>query len=205
MQLTYYGFKVDTAETGKEGFRKATRGSFDVIVLDIGLPDENGMIVCHNLRKFGVITPILVLSGNTSKKTIVSGLKTGADDYLEKPFYKAELLARINALIRRNQRLFTSSVLNFGGVQLDIQNSTIQTSLQPVKLTAIEVALMHTLMKYAPKTVGREELFSRVWGINDEHASNRLDVYIKRLRRKLLQLEAGTTIQTVYGKGYRLK
>ena len=205
LQLTYSGFKVDTAETGKSGFSKAIRNTFDLIVLDMGLPDVNGMVVCHNLRSAGVITPILVLSGDTNKKTLVGGLETGADDYLEKPFYKAELLARINALIRRNQRLFASSMVNFEGLQLDIQNSTIQASRQPMKLTAIEVELMHALMSHAPKIVCRDELFERVWGINDEHTSNRLDVYIKRLRHKLNQLDTGTTIQTIYGKGYRLK
>jgi DNA-binding response OmpR family regulator len=205
MQLTYDGFRVESAMTGREGLHMAKDSPFDVIVLDMGLPDENGMEICRSLRKVGVITPTLILSGDTNKKTVVGGLKAGADDYLEKPFYKAELLARINALIRRNQRSFTSSILNYGGLELDMQNSTLQTNTLLLKLTAIELALMFALMQHAPKIVSREELFNRVWGINDEHASNRLDVYIKRLRQKFNQLETPTTIQTVYGKGYRLK
>jgi OmpR-family two-component system manganese-sensing response regulator len=205
LQLTYSGFIVDIAETGKRGLNMVLRGEYDTIVLDIGLPDKSGMSVCRDIRANGITTPILILSGETSKKTVVGGLQTGADDYLEKPFYKTELLARINALIRRNQQSFSSSLHSYRGLVLDSKNYTLQTVQRPLKLTEMEALVMQNLMRFAPKTVTREELFQRVWGISNEHASNRLDVYVRRLRHKLLKLETGITIHTVYGKGYRLR
>jgi len=205
IQLSYNGFVVDTAATGKKGLSLATNIEYDVIVLDMNLPDQNGIAVCHEIRARGITTPILILSGVTNKKTIVSGLETGADDYLEKPFYKTELQARINALIRRSQLSFPSSLHCFRGLILDSENGTIQTAQQPLKLTEVEVLVMRCLMQSAPKTVRREDLFDRVWGISDEHTSNRLDVYIRRLRGKLMRLETDICICTVYGKGYRLK
>jgi len=205
MQLTYNGFRVDTTQTGNEGFELATKNEYDAIVLDMKLPDRSGLSVCHDLRQNGILTPILVLSGNTDKKIVIDGLRTGADDYLEKPFYKAELLERLNALIRRNQRSFTSSIHTYGDITLDLQNHSIHAGTLSLKLTAIEIAVMRCLMQQAPKTVDRQELFERVWGISDEHTSNRLDVYIRRLRRKLMQLNTELTITMVYGQGYRLK
>jgi len=205
LQLEYSGFIVDTALTGKKGFDLAITVDYDVIVLDMGLPDQSGMTVCRDIRQNGIVTPILVLSGNTNKKTIVNGLKTGADDYLEKPFYESELQARINALIRRSQRLFSSDIHNFGNLKLDSKNQILQTTQKIIKLTANEVSVMYCLMQYAPETVRREDLFERVWGISDEHTSNRLDVYIRRVRNKLARLDTDITILTVYGSGYRLK
>jgi DNA-binding response OmpR family regulator len=171
----------------------------------MGLPDRKGMLVCEELRKNGVLTPILILSGDTNKKTVIHGLRTGADDYLEKPFYRVELLERLNAIIRRNRRAFPTSLLTFKDLRLDTQNHTLEANQKPLKLTLNEMAVMRCLMQYAPKIVGRDDMFKRVWGISKDHTSNRLDVYVKRLRGKLGQLDTGITIQTVYGKGYQLK
>lgn len=205
LQLKHNGFEVETAKNGTEGVDKALRGTYDVIVLDMDLPDRNGLTVCEDLRHNGVLTPILFLSGVTDKKTVVNGLRVGGDDYLEKPFYKAELLERIYALIRRNERLFVSSKLSFGDIVLDVHSQVVQVNHQPLQLTSKEMSLLRCLMQSAPKTVSRNKLFKQVWGINDEHASNRLDAYIKRLRHKLQGLDVSTTIETIYGQGYRLK
>jgi DNA-binding response OmpR family regulator len=204
-QLSKNGFSVKTAQTGTQGLVKAMQGSYDVIILDMGLPDRSGLSVCKELRKNGILTPILVLSGDTNKRTIVSGLRTGADDYLEKPFHATELIERLKALIRRNERQFPANILSFNDIQLDTLNYALQTKHQSLKLTAIEMSVMRCLIQHAPRVMDRSLLFEQVWGINDEHASNRLEVYIKRLRYKLAEAEAETTIQTAYGKGYRLK
>jgi DNA-binding response OmpR family regulator len=148
--LTHNGFIVETAQTGAAGLAKAVRHEYDVIILDMGLPDQTGIAVCQKLRWNGVLTPILVLSGDTSKKTIVGGLKTGADDYLEKPFHEAELLERLNALIRRNERLFLSCILKFKSMELDTLNCTVQANYHSLKLTTIEMSVMRCLMQYAP-------------------------------------------------------
>jgi DNA-binding response OmpR family regulator len=204
LQLMHNNYYVDQAYSAGSGYKKALARNYDVIVLDVGLPDKNGLQVCFDLRSQGVLSPILILSGDTKQKTVVGCLRSGADDYLSKPFYKDELRARLDALIRRNKRSFPTQRLQYNGLQLDLTNRTLQAEYTSVKLTKIEASVMCCLIRYAPDIVLREQLFEQVWGIDHEHASNRLDVYIKRVRRHLTVLGSPVVIKTVHGKGYRL-
>ncbi len=204
IQLRLVDYLVQTALDGLAGLEKSLNNRYDAIVLDMGLPKLGGLEVCVDMRARGITTPVLVLSGNTSKKTIVDVLRAGADDYLAKPFDHNELQARIAALIRRNQLAFPAHVLTHNNLRLDIRKHTIQLSSQKLNLTTTEVAVLRCLMLNAPKVVPRHKLFEQIWGISYQHSSNRLDVYIMRVRHKLKQLEATTTIQTIHGEGYYL-
>lgn len=204
MQLKQNDYRVDVAATGHEGYSMATNSKYDAIVLDMGLPDMRGTAVCKDIRADGVMAPILILSGDSQKDTIITGLEAGADDYLIKPFYQDELKARLSALIRRDQRVFPAQQLNYQDFVLNTNENTLQYEGQAVPLTSLETAVLRCLIQRAPEVVPREYFFEHVWGINDEHASNRLDVYIRRVRHKLRKLQEPITIHTVHSKGYRL-
>lgn len=204
LQLRTDNYVVSTASTGLNGLEQAATGGFDAIVLDMGLPDLPGTEVCQRIRTGGVLVPILILSGNSNKSTIVNGLESGADDYLVKPFYQDELKARLSALIRRDRRIFPAKQLQASGLTLNLADHTLSAASESISLTSLETAVLKCLMQRAPDVVLREYFFEEVWGINDEHTSNRLDVYIKRVRQKLHQLGPVADIQTVHSKGYRL-
>ena len=204
IQFRLAGYVVETAQDGLNGLEKSLNNRYDVIVLDMGLPKLSGLEVCTKMRSNGITEPVLILSGNTNKKTIIDALGAGADDYLAKPFDHNELLARIAALIRRNQLAFPAHVLTYNNIKLNIRKHTVQLSNRELKLTTTEVALLRCLMLHASKVVPRHKLFEQIWGISHQHSSNRLDVYILRVRHKLKQLDSMTTIQTIHGEGYCL-
>lgn len=204
IQLKLADYIIETAQDGLAGFEKSLRNRYDIIVLDMGLPKLSGLEACIRMRSNGITAPILILSGNTNKKTIIDTLRAGADDYLVKPFDHNELQARIVALIRRNQLAFPAHVLKYNSLILNIQKHTVHLSNQELKLTKTEVALLRCLILHAPEVVPRNKLFEQIWGINHQHSSNRLDVYIKRVRQKLKQLDSTTIIKTIHGEGYCL-
>ncbi len=204
IKLRLADYLVETAQDGLYGLEKSLNNRYDTIVLDMGLPKLSGLETCVSMRSNGVTAPILILSGNTNKKTIIDVLRAGADDYLAKPFDHNELQARIVALIRRNQLAFPAQVLTYNSLILNIQKHTVQLSNQELKLTKTEVALLRCLILHAPEVVPRHKLFEQIWGINHQHSSNRLDVYIKRVRHKLKQLGSTTIIKTIHGEGYCL-
>lgn len=205
ISLKLDGYSVDTAANGLDGLHKGNNFHYDVIILDMGLPKLSGLELCKKLRLGGITVPILVLSGDTSKKTIIHVLQAGADDYLAKPFDNNELQARLSALIRRDKGSFPAHMLVSGTLTLDIRNHTLQETERKIYLTPTEVAVMRLLMQNAPDVISRIELFNNIWGINSEHSSNRLDVYILRIRHKLNKLNSSTTIHTIHGEGYCLK
>jgi len=176
----------------------------DIIVLDPLFSPSKQASICQQLRSRGVLTPILALSGYPEKVTVINALEAGADDCLIEPCHYEELQARIEALIRRDQRVFPVKQLSKDGLSLNMSDLTLQTSTQRINLTALEAAVLRCLMQRAPDVVPREFFFEQVWGINDEHTSNRLDVYIKRVRNKLKLLNPPINIQTIHSKGYRL-
>lgn len=202
MRLSQAGFVVESATNADEGFRLASHNDFDIIILDLSMPRRSGLDVCRCLRAEGVLTPILILSGNIDKTTVVRGLNAGADDYLTKPFSADELMARINALLRRNGRAFSSEVIQCYDVVLDIPAYALRTSKASVSLTGKEILLLKRLMSEAPKPVPRLTLLQDVWGIGSGNSSNRVDVYIRRLRMKLRALHGGCCIRTIRGGGY---
>jgi DNA-binding response OmpR family regulator len=202
IKLKHSGYLVDTAVKSTQGYAMASTQPYDVVILDVTMPGLNGFDICKNLRAQGVLTPILMLSGKTDKPDIIRSLELGADDYLTKPFNHTELVARLKALVRRNNRTFPARWVNGCGLELDIINSKATYGESSVILTKKETLLLRRLMNESPEATSREILLKDVWGIDDMHTSNRLDVYIRRLRSKLEKIDVHDLVHTQRGSGY---
>lgn len=202
MKLRHVGYEAEGVTNSATGYQMASNGSYDVIVLDVTMPGRSGLDICRDLRAQGNFTPILILSGHSDKVHIVRGLELGADDYLTKPFSYNELSARLSALVRRGQKDFALRKVSQCGLTLDLNTCIAEFKGKSVVLTKKEVLLLKRLMAESPVPASRYMLLKDVWGIDDLHTSNRLDVYIKRLRLKLLRLTDSELIHTVRGSGY---
>ena len=197
------GFVVDLAFTGEEGEEQAAVNEYDVIVLDWLLPGKDGIAVCRALRARDVSTPILMLTARDSLADRISGLGTGADDYLTKPYAFAELLARIRALLRRS-RIAQPAVLRIADLTLDPGSRRVTRAGVPIALTSKEYALLEVLMRNAGAIVSRTRLVERVWDEASDVVDNLVDVHVSHLRRKIDRPESVPLIHTVRGFGYRL-
>jgi DNA-binding response OmpR family regulator len=197
------GFVVDVAPTGELGEEHAGVNEYDVIVLDWLLPGKDGIAVCRSLRARDLSTPILMLTARDSLADRVSGLSTGADDYLTKPFAFAELLARIRALLRRSRNA-RPAVLRIGDLTLDPASRRVTRAGVSVELTSKEFAILEVLMRSAGEIVSRTRLIERVWDEASEILDNLVDVHLSHLRKKIDRGESSTLIHTVRGFGYRL-
>ena len=203
MSLEDDGYAVDTAFDGKDGEYLAKITSYDVIVLDIMLPGKNGLEVCRDLRHEGIRTPVLMLTARDTVDDRVTGLDSGADDYLVKPFALPELRARLRALLRRNAP-DKSSVLMVGDLKLDPATHRAERGGQPLELTSKEYALLEYFMRNPNRLITREMAEEHVWDYDFEGASNVIDVYVRRLRRKIDDPFEIKLLETVRGAGYRL-
>jgi DNA-binding response OmpR family regulator len=201
--LNEEGFVVDVAATGEAGEEQAFVNEYDVIVLDWLLPGKDGLAVCQALRARDVTTPILMLTARHSLADRVSGLSTGADDYLTKPFAFAELLARIRALLRR-ARVARPPVLRVTDLTLDPANRRVTRGGVKIGLTSKEYTILEVLMQNAGETVSRTRLVERVWDEASEVLDNLVDVHVSHLRKKIDREPGSSLIQTVRGFGYRL-
>jgi len=197
------GFVVDLAATGEEGLEQAQVNEYDVIVLDWLLPGQDGISVCRALRARDVSTPILMLTARDSLGDRVTGLGTGADDYLTKPFAFAELLARIRALLRRS-RLSQPAVLRVDDLSLDPASRRVSRGGVAIALTSKEYALLEVLMRNAGLVVSRTRLVERVWDEASDIVDNLVDVHVSHVRRKIDRPGSVPLIHTVRGFGYRL-
>ena len=197
------GFVVDVAPTGEAGEEQAFVNEYDVIVLDWLLPGKDGLAVCQSLRARDMTTPILMLTARHSLADRVSGLTTGADDYLTKPFAFAELLARIRALLRR-ARVARPPVLRVTDLTLDPASRRVTRSGVKIGLTSKEYTILEVLMQNAGETVSRTRLVERVWDEASEVLDNLVDVHVSHLRKKIDRTPGPSLIQTVRGFGYRL-
>ena len=196
------GFSVDLALDGMAGLRKALRKGYSAIILDLMLPRIDGMRVCRELRRSGSATPILMVTARDSINDRVNGLETGADDYLPKPFDTREFLARVQALIRRN-RLLKSKKLRIGDLSIDTCQRTASIAGTALPLTRMEYGVLEILAGQTGRVVHRETLLEFVWQ-DREPGSNKLDVTMRSLRRKLDAAGVPDLIETVYGLGYRI-
>ena len=188
-------YAVDVAHDGDEGYRTATANDYDVIVLDVMLPEMNGYEVCRALRKDGNQTPILMLTARDAERDIVEGLDMGADDYLAKPFSFEVLLARLRALLRRpNEKL--EEVLRVGDVT---------RASEEISLTAKEYAVLEYLMRNAGKVLSKEQIISHVWDFDADVLPNNFELFIMFLRRKIDKPFGSKLIHTVPGFGYKLE
>ena len=203
--LTAEGYEVATATEGPAGLAMASEQQFAVIILDVMLPKKTGFDVCRELRQRGVDSAILMLTAKTQVVNRVVGLKLGADDYLAKPFEPTELLARIEALIRRVRKEGRIAVrtFHFDDVQIDFERSEILKSGQRVEVAAKELLLLRYLVDHRDRVVPREEILQKVWEYDGQVNSRTVDVHVSWLRQKLDNPQNPKHIQTVRGKGYR--
>jgi two-component system, OmpR family, copper resistance phosphate regulon response regulator CusR len=198
--LAANGFTTSVAVDGTEGLAMARVGGFDLIVLDLGLPDRDGMEVLRDLRETDTRTPVIILTARDGVADTVSGLESGADDYVPKPFRFEELLARVRVRLRE-QRAPEPTVLRAGGAALDLRTRRVRLGERTVELTAREFALAEVFFRHPSQVLSREQLLSHVWGYDYDPGSNVVDVYVGYLRKKL----GGDLIRTVRGMGYRLE
>ena len=197
-------YAVDIAHDGSEGYRTAAADDYDVIILDIMLPEMNGYEVCRALRNDGNKTPILMLTARDTERDIVEGLDTGADDYLAKPFSFDVLLARIRALLRRpNEKL--EEILQVGDLKLDPSSKKVTRALQEINLTAKEYGILEYLMRNKGKVLSKEQIISHVWDFDADVLPNNVELFIMFLRRKIDKPFKSKLIHTVSGFGYKLE
>jgi two-component system alkaline phosphatase synthesis response regulator PhoP len=204
--LTGEGYLVETAADGPTGLARALSEPFDLLVLDVMLPGKNGFEVCRELRQRGKDAAILMLTAKTQLTDRVVGLKLGADDYLTKPFEPPELLARIEALLRRVKAVRPTSVLRFqfGNVDVDFETAAVFKAGVPVSLAGKELELLRFLVDRRSKVVSREELLEGVWEYQPGVSSRTIDVHVAWLRHKLEDNpQSPQYIRTVRGVGYR--
>jgi two-component system, OmpR family, copper resistance phosphate regulon response regulator CusR len=197
------GYAVDTAYDGLEGEEAGMISGYDVIILDIMLPGKNGLDVCRELRNRHVTTPILMLTARDALEDRVIGLDSGGDDYLVKPFEVDELRARIRALLRRESSS-KSGVMHIADLELDPASHTVQRAGKPIDLTAKEFSILEFLMRHTNRLITREMAEEHLWNYDHVVASNVVDVYIRRLRRKIDDPCPVKLIETVRGAGYRI-
>ncbi len=193
------GYAVDTASDGEDGHYLGSTENYDAVILDLGLPEIDGLTVLDRWRKEGKTTPVLVLTARDSWSDKVAGLDAGADDYLAKPFQTEELIARLRALIRRAAGQATSELIA-GGVRLDGRSGRVTLNGEPVKLTAQEFKLLSYLMHHKGKVVSRTELIEHIYDQDFDRDSNTIEVFITRIRKKL----GADLISTTRGLGYSL-
>jgi two-component system OmpR family response regulator len=201
--LAERGHVVDVVATGGEALAAARVGEYDVILLDIRLPDRDGFEVCRQLRKERVWTPVLMLTARTAVADRIAGLDSGADDYLGKPFAFHELMARMRALARRGP-VPRSVELEVGDLRLDPAQRRVQRRDCEIALSSREFALLEALMRRPEQVLTREQLLDRAWGNDREVTSNVVDSCVRNLRAKIDEPFGAATLQTVRGLGYRL-
>ncbi len=202
--LSEAGHKVDTSFDGGDGFLRARKGEYDLIVLDVMLPGMDGYEVARRLRGEEQRTPILMLTARDAVADRVYGLDAGADDYLTKPFALEELLARVRALGRRAQQA-ESSILQVGDLTLDPRRHEVTRGGKSIDLTAREFALLAFLMRHTGRVLAKDQIMDHVWGYESEASSNVVEIYIHYLREKVDRGFGNPLIRTIRGVGYTLK
>jgi len=205
-RLMSEGYRVETAGDGEEALARAEAGGFDLILLDVLLPRKNGFDVCRDLRQRGQDTPILMLTARSQVVDRVVGLKLGADDYLTKPFEMIELLARVEALLRRGRAPLSPSAdaCTFGAVQVDFRRAEVRRDGQPLSLSALELRLLRHFIENRGLVLTRDELLDRVWGYDASAVTRTVDVHVASLRQKIEPNPSRPQhIVTVHRLGYK--
>ena len=200
--LEHNGNDVTTVDTATDGQAYAVEQNFDMIILDLGLPDGNGYDVCQYIRDNNVTTPVLVLSAETETDVKIKCLKVGADDYLTKPFNTEELVARIEAITRRSESKGGEQVLTCGDLKVDLLNREFTISGEKVQLTNNEFNLLVYFLKNRNRIITQDELAEKVWDIHFDTQTNYINVYISYLRKKIREYSENDYVETVRKKGF---
>jgi len=199
------GYTVEVARNGLDAIALGSEGQFQVIILDLGLPDINGREVCERLRGTGVDTPILMLTARDTVQDKVTGLRSGADDYMTKPFSFEELLARIEALMRRGSEIKAEiRELRVADLSLNLDTHEVRRGETLIDLTPKEFALLECFMRMPGKVLSRTRILEQVWGYSADPLTNVVDVYIRQLRRKIDDDYEPKLFKTLRGFGYKM-
>lgn len=198
------GFLAETAANGRDGLYLATDGSFDAIVLDRMLPGMDGLAVLKSLRAAGIQTPVLLLTAMSAVDERVRGLRSGADDYLVKPFSLQELIARVEALLRRPQEQSETTVLSCQDLEMDLIRRTVRRGARELTLTPREFKILEYLLRRKNRVVTRSMLLEGVWDYHFDPQTNVVDVHVSKLRKQLEEGSEPPLLRTVRGAGYML-
>jgi DNA-binding response OmpR family regulator len=204
--LKHKGYAVDVINDGVKGYTRISlhRNDYDLVILDLMLPGMNGLDICRQMRAEGITVPILVLTGRSEEEQKVELLNAGADDYLVKPFSFEELVARVQAILRRPKEAIPST-LRVLDIELDPAQRVVTRDGVPLSLTLKEFGLLEYFLRHPNQVVNREDLVAHLWDFNYESFSNVVDVHIKNLRKKLDGGSDPSILETVRGIGYRLR
>ncbi|MEZ5365260.1 MAG: response regulator transcription factor [Bryobacterales bacterium] len=203
-RLRSEGYAVETASNGDDGLRVALAGGFDILLLDVMLPGKSGFDICRDLRQHGDSTPILMLTARGQTVDKVLGLKIGADDYLTKPFETLELLARIEALLRRRGTPATGQTFQFDDVRVDFRSTEVRRGETVLQMSAKEFQLLKYFIEHRGETLSREVLLHEVWGYESMPSTRTVDVHVAWLRQKVEEdPKKPKLILTVHGMGYK--
>lgn len=207
--FVYHGYEVEGSDNGPEGLRKALTGQFDLVLLDVMLPGMNGFDICNEIRNQDRNLAIIMLTAKNSDEEIIQGLKLGADDYVSKPFSVAQLVSRVEAVLRRSQvGIEQASIIEMvGDVQVDTENLSGRSGADTLVFTRREMEILKYLAKHSSRPVSREELLTSVWGYarNLDIETRTVDIHIAKLRRKIeADPKEPVNLLTVRGAGYRL-
>ncbi|QYK02825.1 response regulator [Shewanella psychrotolerans] len=201
VQLSELGNQVQVALTAKEGFYQATNYPIDVAIVDLGLPDQDGISLIQSLRNAELKAPILILTARVNWQDKVEGLNAGADDYLVKPFQKEELVARLDALVRRSAG-FVKPIITSGPLALDLAAKQVSLNAEPMEVTAFEYQILEYLMRHCHEVVAKQRLLDVIYG-DKEGDPNTIEVMVSRLRKKLSSGGLENPIVTIRGQGYK--
>jgi DNA-binding response OmpR family regulator len=203
LEMRYEGYAIDIAENGKSGLEKIKIGNYDIVLLDLMMPEMSGEEVCEKIRKESDI-PIIIITSKDATFSKISLLDLGADDYITKPFVIGELLARMRVALRNKKDFKQSNVISYDNIKMDLQEKTVFVSNEKITVTKTEYNLLHYLILNREIVLSREQILSNVWGYDYNGEEKIVDIYIKNLRKKIDIMEK-KIIQTVRGFGYILK
>lgn len=197
-------YNVEQAYDGYEGYMFAKGNIYDIIILDLMMPEMNGYEVLSKLRSHGILTPVLILTAKDSLNDKVRGLNLGADDYLVKPFEREELLARLEAIIRRNNGFFVKDILEFKELKLNLKNRKVYIKGEEIVLQGKQFDLLEYLINAKGTIITKEQIFDKIWGFDSDTSTNVIEVYASGLRKELKKYGYDKYIKTLRGVGYIL-
>ena len=206
--FVFHGYQVDTAMDGQEGLNKALEGHYALILLDVMLPTIDGFSICNQIRELDRDQPIIMLTAKSTEEDIINGLSLGADDYISKPFSVRELVLRVEAVLKRTQKLLQDCpVIQVGCIKIDCSNMIQLESSNPLRFTRREIRILQYLQQHSERPVPRNELLEKVWGFRraDAIETRTVDIHIAKLRRKIEpDPKQPQFLITLRGEGYRL-
>lgn len=203
--LNKEGFLAKIVTDGEKGLEEALTNIYDIILLDIMLPNKDGFLILKELRKENVDTPIIMLTAKSEICDKLNGLENGADDYITKPFHMKELVARVKVILKRNSNLNNGDNINFGDLTLDMKTGKMQVQKNEIIINGKELELLETLLLNKNQIISREILANKIWGYDSDAEYNNVEVYVSFLRKKLRLLNSQVNIKAVRGMGYKLE